>query len=282
MLQARLNHRAALPQLRQDQIPALAAVAFNEAGIRLDDSKLDFLQARLLPRVMDSQAGSFRIYAERLTHDPEERQKFIESLTVHTTSFFRDRSQYNWLLNSALPELSQHRANISLWSAACSTGQEGWTSLMVAEHYRRTCGRSFTHRLIGTDISTAVLKHAARAVYQADDIDTIEPEYRKSYLLQARNRDGRYRICPSLRSNAEWRLGNLATGAGLQGIAVDVAFLRNVLIYFDSQTQKEVVNRVVNGIRPGGYLLTGHSETGFKHPNLVAVQPSIFQKVKSP
>ena len=278
MLKARLTFGNAVPQLRQDQIPALAAVAFKAAGLQLDDSKLEFLQSRLLPRVLDSQAGSFRRYIDLLVSDDDERQKFVESLTVHTTSFFRDRAQYNWLRTQALPELTQRRVKIEFWSAACSTGQEGWTSLMLAEEYRRSCGRSFTYKMIGTDISGAVLKQASRAVYMQDDVDPIAREFRETYFLRARNRDGRYRISPSLRAAAEWRLGNLATGEGLSGISADVAFLRNVLIYFDSQTQKSVVNRVVDGLRPGGYLLTGHSETGFKHPKLVAVQPSIFQK----
>lgn len=278
MLQARQPLKNVLPQLRQDQIPALAAVAYETAGILLGEGKLGFLQSRLLPRVMACKSGSFRSYIDLLTCDADERQIFVESLTVHTTSFFRDSAQFNWLRSFALPELTKQRANIEFWSAACSTGQEGWTSLMVAESYRRKFGRSFTYQMIGTDISTTVLKHASRAVYLQDDVDGVDREYRNAYFLQARNRDGRYRISPSLRNNAQWRHGNLVTGDGFAGISADVAFLRNVLIYFDSQTQKEVVNRVVNGIRPGGYLLTGHSETGFKHPKLIAVQPSIFQK----
>jgi len=266
------------PQLRVDQVPALAAVAFTEAGLRFDEGKLDFLQNRLAQRVLHSRAGSFRSYIDLIERDDEERQHFVEALTVHTTSFFREDAQYNWLRDFGLPELTQHKNDIVLWSAACSTGQEGWTGLMVAEAYRTETGQNFTCRLIGTDISTAVLAQAARAVYCQQDMDSVATSYRNTFFLQARNRDGRCRIIPELRGRAEWQRGNLVSGMGLSAIKADVAFLRNVLIYFNSETKTKVINRVVDGIRPGGFLLTGHSETGFKHPDLTAVQPSIYQK----
>jgi len=269
---------APLP-LRPDQVPALAAVAFAEAGLRFDEGKLGFLQARLSQSVLDSGSGSFRAYIDLLDRNAAERQRFVEALTVHTTSFFRDKGQYEWMHSFALPALTLHRTNIVLWSAACSSGQEGWTSLMVTEAYRRESGKSFTYHLIGTDISTAVLDQASQGVYCQQDIDTVAENYRLAYFLQARKRDGRYRISSTLRQNAEWRHGNLITGDGMAGIAADIAFLRNVLIYFDAKTKAKVIEKVIQKIRPGGYLLTGHSDTGLKHPDLTAVQPSIFQKV---
>jgi chemotaxis protein methyltransferase CheR len=278
VLHARLNKENVLPQLRPDQVPALAAVAFQTAGIRLDAGKLDFLQARLFQRVLDSKAFTFRAYTDLVEGDEEERQTFVELLTVHTTSFFREAAQYDWLLSTGLPEMTQSSSNIVFWSAACSTGQEGWTSLMVAEAYRRETGCYFTCQLIGTDISRTVLEQAEQAVYHQHEVDNIAARIRADFFLRSRNRDGRNRISPALRRNAEWRWGNLVTGQGLSGIDANVAFLRNVLIYFDSETQAKVVDRVVRGIRPGGYLLTGHSETGFRHPELVVVAPSIYQK----
>jgi chemotaxis protein methyltransferase CheR len=278
MQRALLSDHSGPPQLRPDQVPALAAVAFAEAGLRFDEEKLDFLQTRLVQRVLHSRAGSFRSYIGLIERDDEERQHFIEALTVHTTSFFREDAQYNWLRDFGLPELTQHKNDILLWSAACSTGQEGWTGLMVAEAYRTASGQNFNCRLIGTDISTAVLAQAARAVYFQQDMDSVATSYRNAFFMQARNRDGRCRIIPELRSRAQWQRGNLVSGWGLSGIKSDVAFLRNVLIYFNSETKTKVINRVVDGIRPGGFLLTGHSETGFKHPDLTAVQPSIYQK----
>jgi len=278
MQQAFMVDQNGPPQLRPDQVPAIAEVAFAEAGLRFDEAKLDFLQARLAQRVLHSRAGSFRSYIDLIERDDKERQHFVEALTVHTTSFFREDAQYNWLRDFGLPELTQRKNDILFWSAACSTGQEGWTGLMVAEVYRTASGQNFTCRLIGTDISTSVLAQAARAVYCQQDMNSVSASYRNAYFLQARNRDGRFRIVPELRSRADWQQGNLVSGVGLSGIKADVAFLRNVLIYFNSETKTKVINRVVDGIRPGGFLLTGHSETGFKHPDLTAVQPSIYQK----
>lgn len=278
MQRALVNIKNAPLQLRPDQVPALAAVAFAEAGLRFEESKLDFLQARLSQTVLDSGSSSFRTYIDLLNRDATERQRFVEALTVHTTSFFRDKGQYEWMYSFALPALTLHRTNIVLWSAACSSGQEGWTSLMVADAYRRESARHFTYHLIGTDISTAVLIQAAQGIYCQQDIEDVTEIDREAYFLQARKRDGRYRISPALRQSAEWRHGNLTNGEGLTAISADIAFLRNVLIYFDDKTKVKVIDKVVQKIRPGGYLLTGHSDSGLKHPDLTAVQPSIFQK----
>lgn len=266
--------------LRKDQIAAIAAIAFSEAGIRIGADKLDFLQARLARNVRSSGVASFRAYIDRVQRDAVERQKFVESLTVHTTSFFREAAQFDWLLSSGLPTITQERREVILWSAACSSGQEGWTSLMVADRYRQTSGRSFNIRLIGTDVSAAIIRTAERAVYPDQEIQSLPREVRSTFFMYARNGDGRHRIIPELRRAATWRRGNLATGAGLAGISADVAFLRNVLIYFDAKTQAKVVNRVVNGLRPGGFLFTGHSETGIRHPELALVQPSIYRKAQ--
>jgi len=266
-------------KLREDQIAAIAAIAHREAGINISAGKLDFLQARLARRVADTNMGSFKSYIALVESDTVERQKFVEAITVHTTSFYREEAQYNWLRASALAEITAERRDVVFWSAACSSGQEGWTSLMVADAYRRVSGRHINLRMIGTDVSTAVVKRAARAIYDEQEIQSIPRDVRMTYLLRSRKGDGQHRIVPELRRSAEWRAGNLATGSGIAGITADVAFLRNVLIYFDAKMQAVVVNRVVNGIRPGGFLLTGHSETGFSHPELVAVQPSIYRKV---
>ena len=275
---ATARHAAAPLHLRDDHITAFAEIAFSAAGIRLDSGKRDFLQMRLNRRMGTCGIGDYGQYITLLKDSREERQNFVEALTVHTTHFFREDHQYNWLKTEGLPDLIKSQTRVTFWSAACSSGQEGWSTLMTAEEVRRQVGSVFNYNLIGTDVSTAIVAQAAQAVYSTEEVETVPSGLRSRYFLRSRKRDGRYRIAPELRSCAEWRQGNLVTGEGLAGINAHVAFLRNVLIYFSRDTQATVIDRVVRGIRPGGYLLTGHSETGFSHPNLTPIHRSIFQK----
>lgn len=282
MSQALRKQPAQPPQLRPDQLGALAKLARAEAGIRLTPEKIHFLQTRLARRVTASGSADFGAYITLLKHDKSERIRFTEALTVHTTSFFRENHQYRWLHEEGLPELTKRRSEIAFWSAACSTGQEGYTALVVAENYRTTAPNPFRFRLTGTDISNVVVATAKAGIYPATDLETVSATLRQKYFLRARDGSERHRVVPELRKMADWRQANLVTGIGLAGVVADVAFLRNVLIYFDADIQATVIDRVVNNIRPGGYLLSGHSETGIRHRSLTAIQPSIYQKSVHP
>ncbi|MBM9593602.1 CheR family methyltransferase [Roseitranquillus sediminis] len=273
---------AAGPRLRPEEVPALTAVALRDAGINLHGGKIEFLQARLSRRVTAHGLESFTDYARLLERDAAERREFVEALTTHTTSFFREGAQYRWLEITGLAALEQarqhHRGDLVIWSAACSTGPEGWSALMVTERARRMQTMQRRFRLIGTDISRRVLKTAADAVYPAAEVAGVPVEMRRLFLLSSRSGDARCRIVPELRTLAQWRQANLVEGTGLDGIEADIAFLRNVLIYFDAPTQAAVIDRVVRRLRPGGYLFTGHTETAFRHPELTPLGPSIYRK----
>lgn len=260
------------------QSATLARFALEFAGIRLGGQNDGFFKRRLPALLEQSGFSSLGLYLSALATEEPLRKGFVEALTIHTTSFFRERRQYEWLAESGLPELAATRSSLVFWSAAASTGQEGWTALIVADQVRRQTTRSFRSSLIGTDLSTRVVAEAKRAVYHEDELSSVPEDLVRRHFMTARNGDGRVRITPELRALADWRQGNLSTGEGLAGIQSDVAFLRNVLIYFPEDVQSKVINRVVSKIKPGGYLLTGHSETGFSHPDLTVISPSIYKK----
>ena len=273
---------AQVPRLKPEEVTALTSVALREAGINLHGGKIEFLQSRLGKRVLVRKLDSFAAYGRLLEHDAEERRHFVEALTTHTTSFFREAAQYRWLQEegfAALQANAGRRNDLLFWSAACSTGPEGWSALMVSEKARKSHAMHQRFRLIGTDISRRVLKVASDAVYPANEVAGVPQDMRKLFLLSSRNGDGRCRIAPELRQLAQWRQANLVEGTGLEGIEADVVFLRNVLIYFDAPTQAQVVDNVVRRLRPGGFLFTGHTETAFRRSNLQPIVPSIYGKV---
>ena len=102
---------------------------------------------------------------------------------------------------------------------------------------------------------------------------------RKDCLLSSKTDSDKFRIVPELRDRTDWRTGNLTKAQSLNGIDADIAFLRNVLIYFDDETQVAVTRNVLSQLRPGGFLLTGHSETGhIRGLNLTVIKPTIYRK----
>lgn len=281
-MNARSNFTGHVPEaevkIAPHHIEAIAQIARKVAGIRLSQENVGFMTRRLPQVIAASGEKTVAAYIQKLNQDPSAVLQFIEALTVHTTSFFREDRQYRWLADTGLPQLFKDRGALVIWSAACSTGQEGWSAMMVCDQFRKSTPRPLHVKLIGTDISPKVVQAAQKAVYRPEEIEGVPPAHVNTYFLHSRSQDGRVRIVPELRNMAEWRVGNLSTGEGLTGIKADVAFLRNVLIYFAADMQAQVINRVAKHLRPGGYLLTGHSETGVQHPDLIPIEPSIYQR----
>ncbi|MEM9781127.1 MAG: protein-glutamate O-methyltransferase CheR [Pseudomonadota bacterium] len=254
------------------------------AGIELDENCGAFLRARLGARLTGLNEADFTAYVARLGRDPGEQRWCVEALTTHTTSFFRERSQFDWLNDKGVPALLEQRASnrepLTLWSAACSTGQEGYTALMTVVDALRRQGRdSVATRLVGTDISRRVLSEAQRGIYQGAEASSVPEDLAERYLMRSRSGDGRVRIVPELRKRAAWTIGNLAEDDKLPSIAADIVFVRNVLIYFSAETRARVLANVIKRLRPNGYLLVGHAEAGgARHPDLIMLCPSIFMK----
>ncbi|CUH39823.1 Chemotaxis protein methyltransferase [Jannaschia seosinensis] len=269
--------------LRPEDIKRLVALAREIVGITIDDRKSDFLTGRLFQRLAANGLTSYADYCRLLESDVAERTSFGEALTTHTTSFFREKAQYDWLLNEGLPELDERtqtgQRELLIWSAACSSGQEGYTALMVAQQARSRGLWSLNPHLIGTDVSRPVIRAANQAVYSRQEIEGIPTDLRRRFLLSSKKTTGIYRIVPELRKLATWRQANLDSGLGLDGIAADVIFLRNVLIYFDDEVRARVIDNVYRRLRPGGFLMTGHTEASHaRRDGLELVRPSIFRK----
>lgn len=270
--------------LRPEDVDQLVAMARNVVGITIDARKTDFLTGRLGRRLVANGLTSYADYCRLLRQNAIERVAFGEALTTHTTSFFRERAQYDWLLEEGLAELAGSgpgQRELVVWSAACSTGQEGYTALMVLHQARDRGLRGIRPRLIGTDVSRPVVRRAKTALYSRQEVEGIPVDLRRRFLLSSKSTADVYRIVPELRDQASWRQANLASGEGLDGISADVVFLRNVLIYFDEEIRTRVIDNVYRRLRPGGILMMGHTEASHaRRDGLELVRPSIYRKVK--
>ena len=239
----------------------------SELGIKMPPSKITMVQCRLIQRARQLQLESIDEYAEHFfaTSNVEEREHFINAITTNKTDFFREQEHFDYLVKHAIPHLCRgidpRMSRLNLWSAACSSGQEPYTLAMVLNEYRANQGGP-DFAILGTDISTKVLEHARKAVYAEVLLDPIPIELRRKYLLSSKNRsEAMVRVVPALREKVTFHQLNFMDEDYRLKDMFDIAFCRNVLIYFERDTQEAVISKICRYIKPGGYLFVGHSES---------------------
>lgn len=281
-----MNFRdSSLPTPTAQDIARLAEISRSVCGIELGGDKAEFICSRLERPMSELGFHTYSDYCARLESPDasKERLGFTEALTTNTTHFFREMGHFDWLRSTGIEMLMDRGAgrqwDFTIWSAACSTGQELYSALMTVD--AETTHKPVRYRGVGTDLSTEVLTVAKRAVYLENEITKIPNSYRPSYLLSSKASDGRYRIVPQIRERSEWKEANLLQRSTMNGILADVIFLRNVLIYFNTSTQEKVLENVLSKLRDGGILITGHTETNsLPLRELHAIRPTIYQKAK--
>ncbi|TCR67564.1 protein-glutamate O-methyltransferase [Bosea sp. BK604] len=275
-----------LGHLSDRHFKSIAEVIEGRVGIRLPLTKRTMVEGRLRKRVRALGLRDLNDYAAHLferDHLQDELIHLIDCVTTNKTDFFREPSHFDFLRNVAVPSLlAAHRrspAPLKIWSAACSTGPEVYTLAMVLQDLV-AAGAPMRFSILGTDISTEALQEARTAIYPRAVVDPVPAGMKHRYVMFARDpaRDVA-RIAPELRRTTQFARLNLMDEQYPFDRDVDVIFCRNVLIYFDKPTQQQVISRLISHLRPGGYLLLGHSESmaGSGIPGLRQVLPTIFQ-----
>ena len=238
----------------------VSAMVRREAAIVLAPGKEYLVEARLIPVARQVGAASVADFLANLQRkpNPADQRRIIDALTTNETSWFRDREPFSALTDVVLPELVKTRGTnrkVRLWSAASSSGQEAY-SLAITLQENLPAGWSY--EIMGSDISTEMVKRAEAAEYSQVEVNRGLPA---SQLVQYFERAGaHWRITPGLRRNVSFKLMNLT--APLPAMPpFDVIFLRNVLIYFDVATKKSVLRNVARLVKPDGWLFLGAAET---------------------
>lgn len=272
-------------QMTAAEFDKLSSFIFRETGIKMPPAKITMLQSRLQKRLRHLNLRTFREYIDFVFGEngiESEIIHMIDVVSTNKTDFFRESLHFDFLSNEILPELSSVISGrpLKIWSAGCSSGEEAYTLAMtISEFNIRNSGPDFS--ILGTDISTDILQKAVNAVYRNDRISGIEEHLKKKYFLKSRDPQNRtVRIIPELRKKVSWkRLNFMDSWYDING-AFDIIFCRNVLIYFDRQTQENVINKLCMHLRKGGFFFLGHSESimGMNVP-LDALKPTIYQKI---
>lgn len=234
----------------------------DRSAIVLGDDKRYLVEARLAPVIGQLHLPSISDLVSQLRREsnPGIITKVVEALVTSETSFFRDISPFEALRKQVLPELIAARSSerkLTFWSAACSTGQEPYTiALTLREYFPELANWQIT--ILGTDISTEVIAKAKQGIYSQFEANRGLPA--KLMVKYFKQTGTTWQLDASIRDMIDFRPFNLAMPwPGLP--MFDVVLLRNVMIYFDVTTKREILGRVERVLRPDGYLVLGGAET---------------------
>lgn len=245
-----------------------------QAGISLSDAKKPLVAGRLSKRLRQLGIASHIEYFRLVQRDSQELQVTIDLLTTNETYFFREQKHFDFLREQILPE-AIGRGPFRVWSGACSSGEEPYTIAMVLAE---VLGQR-PWEIVASDLSSRVLQEAEGGLYPQADCSGIPRHLLHKHCLKGIGRyEGSVMISPGLRERITFRQINLNNPLPKLGI-FDVIFLRNVMIYFDIETKRKVLQRILPLLRPGGYFMISHSENlnGITDA-LKTVRPSIYRK----
>lgn len=235
-----------------------------ESAIVLDPGKEYLFESRLQPVVREHGFEDIAGLVRSLrSGDTALRTRVVDAMTTNETSWFRDRHPWEALRTEILPELLESRRSgqVTVWAAACSSGQEPYSlALLLREHFPDACAARAV-RIVATDLSPSMLEKARAGRYSQLEVGRGVPA---PMLARWFSRRGvHWELHPEVRAMVEFRAVNLADRATWASVppVLDLVLLRNVLIYFDSPTKKEVLEGVRARLRPDGVLLLGASET---------------------
>jgi len=265
----------AAPSLGSREFQQIRELAYGTFGLDLKPGKEELVSARLR-RLL--RTGGFRSFQDYYRHVLADRTgmalaAMIDALATNHTSFLREPDHFTFLREQVLPSLAT-RETVEVWCAACSTGEEVWTLAMILND-------ACPHRrisIMATDISNKALAAAQSAEYAMDKCRGIPAGWLARYFVAGKGPVKTLCVAPSIRAQAGFRRINLVEPLPW-GRLFPVIFCRNVMIYFDRQTQEQVVGRLAASLEPGGYLFVGHAEslTRIAH-SLDYVRPAIYRK----
>ncbi len=234
----------------------------DHAGIQLSDAKRDMVYSRLVRRLRAHRLSGFNDYMQLLEDGRSgEMVHFINALTTNLTSFFREQHHFDYLRTTVFPSVEQRGSRrIRIWSAGCSTGEEPYSIAMTAAEYFQD-KPGWDIKIYATDLDTNVVGVGKQGVYDAERVKDLDPRYLQRWFLRGKGKfDGMVRVKPELQKMLEFSQLNLLRDWPQRDL-FDVIFCRNVVIYFNKDTQRTLFHRFHSAMHPAAYLFIGHSES---------------------
>jgi chemotaxis protein methyltransferase CheR len=271
-------------ELRDNDFEQIRSFVYELCGINLHDGKRELVKARLSKRL---RKGNFRSFSEyykfvRTEEGTNELIAMIDSLSTNLTSFFREEKHFD-TLREIFPEMIEkaradsRNPELKIWCAGCSTGEEPYSIAMTL--HDMADNQNVELKILATDISTRVLKTAVSAIYSEERVKRIPKEMLRKYFQIGEGKSkGYYRAKNTLREMVAFKRFNLMKNPPYNAL-FNIIFCRNVMIYFDKETQRGLVERFYHCLKNDGWLFVGHSEslTGLAH-QFKYVEPSVYRK----
>jgi len=256
----------------------------SHTGISLSNAKKDMVYSRLSRRLRSLELEKFSDYCSLVEGgDDAELINFTNAITTNLTAFFREDHHFQYLAKTVVPELMKSNIKdrcIRVWSAGCSTGEEPY-SLAIALKESIPSFDSWDVKILATDLDSDVLQTAKNGVYKSERIEGLTSARKRNWFLNGKGDNaGTVRVRPELQDMITFKQLNLLREWPTKG-PFDFIFCRNVVIYFDKDTQKVLFDRYANVLKSDSHLFIGHSESLFKVSDRFGLLgQTIYKKIK--
>jgi len=262
------------------EMAAIAAIVYEESGIRLTAMKTALVNARLQKRLRTRGFDSFDAYVQHVRADPsgQERLALVDALTTNHTSFFRERDHFEFLAERVVPALLAAGTSLAGWSAGCATGEEPYSLAMtLADASRGHDGCRID--LVASDLSIAALQAAMHGVYPVDRVHGLPLEILRRHFERGVNADeGLARVRTAVRQLVRFERANILDPRRF-AVPRQFIFCRNTLMYFDRAARQKALSVLEANLAPNGYLFVAHAENlaGLDH-GMQRIAPSVYQR----
>ncbi len=252
------------------------------SGIHLKTEKKTLLVGRLSNMLSEMGITSFEAYYDFLQGDAsgKELSRLIDKVTTNHTFFMRESEHFNYFSQEVLPfwEMHAKTKDLRVWCAASSTGEEPYTLAMLLEDYFKGKPDKWDKKLLATDLSVNVLTKAKDGIYSADQVDKLSRLWMLNYFDKVSS--DRFQVKQNIRNEVIYRRFNLMENQFPFKNKFHVVFCRNVMIYFDTETKKKLVQKIYDHMETGGYLFIGHSESlNRNETDFTYIKPAVYRKM---
>jgi chemotaxis protein methyltransferase CheR len=270
-----------MTRLTLQELAEIAGYVKEHYGVNLE-KKSTLIEGRLGLHIAALGFSSYGEYFDFVRQDEGGREMadMINRLTTNHTYFMRESDHFDFFIGEVMPwiESISDGYDLRIWCAGCSTGEEPYGLSIYIMDYLALHGltNSWDSVILASDISEKVLADAAEGIYTEENLSAMSKERIQKYFLPLG--DARYQVTEQLRKNVAFRKINLLRSFAPK-TPYHTIFCRNVMIYFDTETKVDLVNRFYDALLPGGYLFIGHSEslTTFEH-RFQYIKPSVYRK----
>ncbi|MBP7332046.1 MAG: Chemotaxis protein methyltransferase Cher2 [Firmicutes bacterium ADurb.Bin373] len=271
--------------LNDEEFKLISRLVYDKFGIKLGEQKRALIIGRLQKVLHTGGFLSFKDYYNHVVSEPSGKAllTLVDKISTNHTFFFRENEHFDFLSGNILPRIlegtpGKRKPAVRIWCAGCSSGEEPYSVAMVISEFFKNHVDDVDIGILATDISISALEKAVAGIYPLERMELVPIYYRNKYFEPLK--DGKWGVKQNIKKMVLFRRLNLIRqNFPFKGL-FQLIFCRNVMIYFDRDTQRDLINRFHRYTAPDGYLFIGHSETLDRSSGLYKyIRPSIYQKI---